>query len=150
MSKKPLKNDQVAELTADLQRLRADFENYRKRAEAEKLQLTEVVKAATIMKLLPLVDDIERSLAYLPKDLKDNDWAKGVVSLKVKLEKQLADLNVTKIVAKPGTAFNPELHEAMLVGDGEGDKEVIEQELQPGYKLGDTVIRHSKVKVTYK
>ncbi|MCL2869621.1 nucleotide exchange factor GrpE [Candidatus Saccharibacteria bacterium] len=140
----------INDLTADLQRVRADFENYRKRVEQEKLQMADVVKATTIMKLLPIVDDIERSLVHLPKDLKNNDWVKGVMSLKIKLENQLAALGVTKIDAKPGSEFDPQLHEAMLADEAEGDKEIIQQELLPGYKLGDKVIRHTQVKVTYK
>ena len=149
MSKKLNKKDKVAELTADLQRLRADFENYRKRVEVEKSQTVDAVKAATVMKLLPIVDDIDRSLNHLPEDLQDNDWARGVVGLKAKMEKQLADLGVSRIDVKPGTEFDPELHEAMLAEEGEGDQEVVRQELMAGYKLNGTVIRHSKVKVSY-
>ena len=149
MSKRSSKKDKVAELTADLQRLRADFENYRKRVEIEKSQTVDTVKAATVMKLLPIVDDIDRSLSHLPEDLQDNDWAKGVVGLKAKIEKQLSDLGVSRIDVKPGTEFDPELHEAMLAEEGEGDQEVVRQELMAGYKLNGTVIRHSKVKVSY-
>ena len=69
---------QIAELTADLQRTRADFENYRKRVEAEKVAARETGKAAAIMKLLPIIDTIERAVVYMPDDLKDHKWAQGI------------------------------------------------------------------------
>jgi molecular chaperone GrpE len=139
---------QVLELTADLQRTRADFENYRKRTELEKEQARAQGKAAAILKLLPVIDNIERAIAHLPEDLKDHKWAQSVVGLVRHLDKSLENLDLHRIVATPGTPFDPELHEAIQMEDGEGEHEVIAEELQPGYKLGNTVIRHSMVKVT--
>lgn len=140
---------QIAELTADLQRTRADFENYRKRAEADKAAAQQYGQASAIMRLLPLVDTIERSITYVPEDLKDNTWVNGVTSLVKNLEKSLESLNVKRIIATPGVEFNPELHEAIQMDeDAEGDKEVIAEELQAGYTLAGTPIRHAMVKVT--
>ena len=65
------------------------------------------------------------------------------------LEKSLESLSLNRIEASPGTKFDPELHEAIQFDEeAEGDREVIAEELQPGYRLGDDVIRHSMVKVT--
>ncbi len=140
---------QVAELTADLQRTRADFENYRKRADAEKAAAQQYGQAAAIMKLLPVVDNIERAVAYMPDDLKDNKWAQGVAGLVKNLEKSLESLNIKRITATPGTVFDPELHEAIQVDeDASGDKEIIAEELQAGYLMAGTPIRHAMVKVT--
>lgn len=139
---------QVGELTADLQRIRADFENYRKRVDVEKEQARAVGKSSTILKLLPVIDNIERAVTYLPDELKDNKWAQSVKGLIKNLEKSLEGLDLHRIDANPGTAFDPELHEAIQMDDGEGEKEVIAEELQSGYKLGNNVIRHSMVKVT--
>lgn len=141
---------QLAELTDDLQRTRADFENYRKRSELEKEQAKVVGKSQAILKLLPVIDNIERAITYVPDDLKDNAWAKSVSGLVKNLEKSLESLDLHRIDATPGTEFNPELHEAISMEDGEGDKEVIAEELQSGYKLGNTIVRHSMVKVTHK
>jgi molecular chaperone GrpE len=138
----------VSELTQDLQRVRADFENYRKRAEVEKEMARATGKVQAIMKLLPVIDTIERAVAHTPKDLKDNKWAQGIAGLVKNLEKSLESLHLTRIDASPGAVFNPELHEAIQMEDGDGDHEVIVEELQPGYKLGGDVIRHSMVKVT--
>ncbi len=140
---------QLGELTADLQRTRADFENYRKRAEAEKVAARTNGQASAVLKLLPVIDNIERAIVYAPEDLQDNEWVKGVTGLVKHLEKSLESLNVQRIVAKPGTEFNPELHEAIQYEeDGTGDKEVIAEELQAGYTLNGQVIRHAMVKVT--
>lgn len=142
---------QAGELTNDLQRVRADFENYRKRVEVEKEMARASGKVGAVLKLLPVIDNIERAIGHVPAELQDNAWAQGVVRLVKNLEKSLADLNVTRIEAKPGDAFNPELHEAIQFDeDAEGEHEVIAEELQAGYKLGDDVVRHSMVKVTKK
>ncbi len=139
----------IAELTADLQRTRADFENYRKRAEADRLAAGQYGQAAAIMKLLPVIDNIERAIAYMPSELADNKWAQGVAGLVKSLEKSLESMSVQRIDAKPGTEFNPELHEAIQIDEAaEGDKEVIAEELQAGYTLAGTPIRHAMVKVT--
>lgn len=140
---------QVNELTEDLQRVRADFENYRKRVEQEKELARASGKVGAIMKLLPVIDNIERAISHTPDDLKENKWAQGVVGLVKNLEKSLESLNLTRIEASVGTKFDPELHEAIQFDEeAEGDHEVIAEELQPGYRLGDDVIRHSMVKVT--
>ncbi len=151
-SKKELEFEKkLEELTADLQRTRADFENYRKRVEAEKTQANELGQASAILKLLPIIDNIERAISCVPDDLKDNAWVQGVTGLVKSLEKSLSGLNLKKIEAKPGTIFNPELHNAIQFDEsGEGDNEVIAEELLAGYLLNDSPIRHSMVKVTKK
>ncbi len=143
--------NQVAELTADLQRTRADFENYRKRSEADKAATYQHGQSAAILKLLPVIDNIERAVAYLPAELKDNKWAQGIAGLVKNLEKALEGLNLKRIDAKEGADFNPDLHEAIQFDEeAEGDKEVVAAELQAGYTLSGQPIRHAMVKVTKK
>ena len=140
---------QLGELTLDLQRTRADFENYRKRVESEKTAARESGQSSAILKLLPVIDNIERAITYMPDDLKDNTWAQSVVGLVKNLEKSLESLNLKRIDAKAGTEFNPEIHEAIQFDeDAAGEKEVIAEELQGGYTLNGRVIRHAMVKVT--
>lgn len=142
---------QIAELTLDLQRTRADFENYRKRVDGEKQAARDAGQVAAISKLLPVIDNIERAIGHMPDELVDNKWAQGVVGLVRSLEKSLDGLNVRRIDAKPGTAFDPELHEAIQFNeDAEGDTEVIDEELQAGYLLNGQPIRPAMVKVTRK
>jgi len=140
---------QLGELTLDLQRTRADFENYRKRVEAEKQAAQDLGQTKAIMKLLPVIDTIERAIANVPAELADNAWAKGVAGLNKQLDKQLKDLGLEKIDAKPGTPFNPELHQAVQFDEAaEGDKEVIAEELRAGYILNGAVVRDAMTKVT--
>jgi len=149
-SKKQLElEQQVADLTGDLQRTRADFENYRKRSETDKAATYTHGQAAAILKLLPVVDNIERAITYTPDDLKDNKWVQGITSLVKNLEKSLEALNLKRIDANPGADFNPDLHEAIQFDeDAEGEKEIIAEELQAGYTLSGQPIRHAMVKVT--
>lgn len=140
---------QLGELTLDLQRTRADFENYRKRVEAEKQSAHQMGQAKSVMKLLPVIDTIERAIVNVPEELQDNAWAKGVAGLSKQLDKQLKEIGLEKINAKPGTVFNPELHQAIQFDEeAEGDKEVVAEELRAGYVLDGVVIRDAMVKVT--
>lgn len=152
LSKKDQEYEQkIGELTADLQRTRADFENYRKRVDTEKLAAKEAGQYSAVLKLLPVIDNIERAVTYLPEDLKDNAWAQGVASLVKNLDKSLSGMNVERIESSEGVEFNPELHEAIQFDeDAEGEKEVVAEELQAGYTMNGSVIRHAMVKVTRK
>ena len=143
--------EQIAELTADVQRTRADFENYRKRVEGEKIAARQAGQSAAIMKLIPVIDTIERAITYMPDDLRDNKWAQGVVALTKTLEKSLDGLNVKRIDSSVGAGFNPELHEAIQFDEeATGETEVIAEELQAGYTHDGYPIRHAMVKVTRK
>lgn len=139
---------QLQELTLDLQRTRADFENYRKRIEDEKLANFQSGQESMISKLLPIVDNVERAVSHLPKDLKTNPWAQGVVSLRKGLDKALDEIGIAKIVAAPNTPFDPNLHNAISADEADGDLEIIAEELQAGYLFKNSPIRHSLVRVT--
>jgi molecular chaperone GrpE len=139
------------ELTQDLQRTRADFENFRKRAEIDKTSARQFGQSSAILKLLPVIDNIERAITYIPEDIQDNAWVKGVSGLIKNLEKSLESLEVKRINAEPGSHFNPDLHDAVQFDEeAEGEHEVIAEELQAGYTLAGRPIRHAMVKVTRK
>lgn len=140
---------QIAELTEDLQRTRADFENYRKRVEGEKIAARTSGQESMILKLLPVIDTIERAVAHMPADLQGNTWAQGVASVAKNLQKTLESLNLQRIEATAGTEFDPDLHEAVQFDEeATGEKEVIAEELQAGYLYNGQPIRHAMVKVT--
>lgn len=136
---------QIGELTADLQRVQAEFVNYKNRVESEKAILSQFSKAQTIKELLPIIDDLERALSHLPDNLKDDKWALGVRSVYDRLQKHLEKIGVKKIHAL-NQPFNHDLHEAVQV-EGEGETQIVSEVLQNGYLLGDQVIRHATVKV---
>lgn len=127
----------IAELTADLQRTRADFENYRKQVEARELAGKKMARNATVLKFLPLLDDIDRAMEVYSKELG---------ALEGSLRKTLRELGLDKIEAREGVEFNPDLHEAVMA-EGEGEKEVIGEVLRPGYYYESEVIRPAMVKV---
>lgn len=142
---------QIGELTQDLQRTRADFENYRKRVDQDIEQAKQIGRKQSVMKLLPLVDTIERGVSHLPDELLDNPWAKGVVSMSKNLLKLMADLNIEKIVIKPDeTEFSTDFHEAVSMEDEGGDKEIVSEELQAGYLMDGHILRHAMVRVVKK
>lgn len=129
----------VAELINDLQRTRADFENYRKQVEAQKQALADTTKLATVYKVLPLLDDLDRAIITYPE----------LAPLQKSLQKTLDELHLQKINSTPGTEFNPNLHDAITVEDGEGEKEVVAETLRPGYYYENEVLRPAMVKVRH-
>lgn len=138
---------QLADLTEALQRERADATNMRRRHEEQLAGLKTVVKANVVRDLLPVVDNFERALKHVPQDLAGNDYIKGVAVIVKQFEKTLSDLGVERI-ATVGQPFDPRFHEAVSMEDGDGANEVVSEELQAGYRLGDEVIRHAMVRVT--
>ena len=137
---------QVVDLTDALQRERADVINVRRRHDEQLNSLRDLVKASIISDLLPIVDNLERALKHVPVDLADHDYVKGVQGVVKQFEKTLADIGVQRIKTV-GTNFDPRLHEAISLDEGEGKHEVVSEELQAGYVLGDEVIRHAMVRV---
>lgn len=149
MSKKPGVKEleqQIGELTEALQRERADAVNMRRQTEEQLSGLKNLVKAQVISELLPAIDNLERALKHVPKELEGNDYVKGVEGTAKQFDKVLSDLGVAKIKTV-GEVFNPALHEAVGMEEGEGEVEVISEELQPGYSVDGEVIRHAMVKV---
>jgi molecular chaperone GrpE len=95
---------------------------------------------------LPALDNLERAVKHTPKDLNDHDYVKGVQGVAKQFNKALEQLGVERIKTV-GEKFDPKYHEAVSVEESEGDTEVVAEELQSGYTLGDEVIRHAMVKV---
>ena len=149
-SKKPAPKNQadykLAELTEALQRERADAINLRRQHEEQIASLRTVIKSNVVRDLLPVIDNFERALKHVPKELETNDYIKGVQAVVKQFEKTLADIGVERIKTV-GEAFDPRYHEAVSLEEGAGNKEMVSQELQAGYKLGHDVIRHAMVKV---
>ena len=126
----------ITELIGDLQRTRADFENFRKNVEKDRDSARKLAKFATVENFLPLLDDFERAIATYPEL---NPLAKN-------FEKSLTSLGLTRIETSKGTEFNPEYHEAVM-SEGEGSKEIIAETLRPGYLYEGEVLRPAMVKI---
>jgi molecular chaperone GrpE len=134
--------DKVAELTNDLQRVQADFANYRKRALRDQQAAADRAKASVVSQLLGVLDDLDRARKH--GDLESGPL-KSVVD---KLMSALTGLGLTAFGAE-GEDFDPVLHEAVQhEGDGaHGSKPVIGTVMRHGYKLGEHVLRHALVGV---
>ncbi len=142
------KDEQIAELTLDLQRLRADFENYRKQVDREKTDARTAGAEKTTLEMLPVIDNIERAIAHIPEDISENPWVRGIEGLIKQLDKTLANLGLSRIDARAGIHFNPEMHQAVQFDEeADGDSELISEELQPGYTLHGRIIRPAMVRV---
>lgn len=149
--KKNKKDAEIEALKAELEnkndlllRTAAEFDNFKKRTEREKLTVAEFAKAGLIKQLLPILDNIDRA-GMVPKDTPD--YIKGIEMIVKQFEGIAENLGVTEI-AKAGDEFNPELHEAVMhIEDETLGENVIAEVLQKGYKIGDTVIRAAMVKV---
>jgi molecular chaperone GrpE len=137
---------QIDSLTLALQRERADSTNLRRRHDEEISKLRNVIKASVVRDLLPVVDNLERALKHVPKELKDNDYVKGIQGVVKQFDKTLSDMGVKKIKTEK-EPFDPQFHEAVSMEEGDGSKEMVSEELQSGYQLDDQVIRHAMVKV---
>lgn len=138
--------NQINELTEALQRERADSDNIRRRHEEQIGNLKSIVKSSVVRELLPVIDNFERSLMHIPKDLVNNDFIKGVQSIVKQFGDTLKTIGVERIKTV-GENFDPRLHEAVTMEESDGTIEVVSEELQAGYTLGDEVVRHAMVKV---
>src|ERR1700693_3051105 len=102
---------QIAELTEALQRERADAMNVRRRADEERAKLGSLFKIMVIEQLLPAIDNLERALKHIPKDLANHDYVKGVQGVAKQFDKALEDLGVEKFKTL-GEHFDLHLPEA--------------------------------------
>jgi molecular chaperone GrpE len=142
-----LLQQQIDELTAAVQRERADATNLRRHHDAQITSLKTVAKATVIRELLPVIDSFERALQHVPAELAGSDYIKGIEAIVKQFAKTLADLGVERIKTV-GEPFDPRWHEAVAMDDSsDGTQEIVSEELQPGYKMGEEVIRHAMVKV---
>ena len=145
--KKDLRDTQIEELTDQLKRSMAEFDNYRKRTDKEKSAMYEIGARDVIEKILPVVDNFERGLATVPEESKEDPFVDGMNRIYKQLMTELENIGVKPIEAV-GQEFDPNLHNAVMqVESDEYESGVIAQELQKGYTYHDMVVRHSMVGV---
>ena len=128
------------------QRGQADFANFRKRADEEKIEILSTAKAQVILRILPALDDVERALSQAPSD-EGNSWLEGFMLIGRKVNSILEGEGLQRIEAE-GLAFNPWEHEIVSYIDvpGRPEGEVLEVTRQ-GYKMNGKVLRPSQVVV---
>ncbi|MFC1417691.1 nucleotide exchange factor GrpE [Streptacidiphilus cavernicola] len=130
----------LAERTADLQRLQAEYQNYRKRVERDRVTVREIAVAALLENLLPVLDDIGRARDH-------DELTGGFKSVGESLESVASKLGLQQF-GKQGEPFDPQLHEALMHSySADVTETTCVQILQPGYKIGDRIIRPARVAV---
>jgi molecular chaperone GrpE len=142
---KKSKDSEIEELKDTIQRLQADFENYKKQVEKQNLEVFKRAKADLINKLLPILDSFE--LAF-KNDNKLEEFKKGIELIYSQFFQTLEDLGLRPITCEG--KFDPYKHEVLLSQDSDKEGGTILEELQKGYMIEDCVLRHSKVKVVKK
>ncbi len=130
----------IAERTADLQRLQAEYANYRKRVERDREAVRELAVADALASLLPVLDDIGRARAH-------DELQGGFKQVAEALEAAVGKLGLT-VYGEAGDPFDPNLHEALMHSySGEVSQPTAAQILQPGYSYGGRVLRAARVAV---
>ncbi|MFC1917769.1 nucleotide exchange factor GrpE [Chloroflexota bacterium] len=140
----PTEKEQTDNYLANWQRTQADFINYKKRSEQERLELSSMIKANIIYTLLPVLDNLERALEAVPPELGENSWVEGIKLTARNFQSILEAQGVVPIVSL-GQDFDPRIHEA--VRQDKGKEGTVIEEIQKGYKLNDTLVRPAMVVV---
>ncbi|MFC1557265.1 nucleotide exchange factor GrpE [candidate division KSB1 bacterium] len=143
-----LLREEVDTLKDQLLRKMAEFENFRKRNERERSFLIKVASEDVIVTILPIIDDLERSLSQPQETANDKSFREGVGLIHNKMTKILESKGL-KVMETDGKVFDPQLHEAMLqIENKEVPSNHIIETFEKGYYLNDKVIRHAKVSVS--
>ena len=137
-------DDDAAKLKELAARAQADLQNAKARMEKEAQEIRSLAMLGLIERLLPTIDNFQRSFEHLPKELKDHEWVKGLYATEQQLMADLQAVGLKKI-ASLDQPVDPNLHEVLQAA--EGDKDVIVQVLEEGYELNGKVIRPAKVVV---
>jgi molecular chaperone GrpE len=127
------------------QRLQAELENTRKRANRDIAQAGQRAKANLVRELLPVVDNLERALATANPE--EDHLAEGVRLVHVELVNTL-ERNGIKAFDPAGEQFDPTVHEAISMREGDNGSGIVLDVVEKGYKLGDNVIRPARVVVS--
>jgi molecular chaperone GrpE len=155
----------------DLQRLQADFSNYKKRQQESQKELAGYLIEKLVMEITPVLDNFQMATSHVPAESADSPWVVGIRYIEKQLEKVLADNGMQVIEAKEGDAFDPRIHEAIsqepsfakvtageaindqpssakvMAGEVASQTQVIAKVLQKGYRIGEKVIRPAKVSI---
>jgi molecular chaperone GrpE len=142
----------IAELVAErdsyldqLQRVAAEYANFRRRTENDRVQDRKNAARDLLSQLAPIADDFERALNNVPSDLESESWVEGVRLIEKKLEGVLERADVRKIDAL-GQAFDPAIHEA-VAQDPDNSQNLVVEVYQNGYTLGNQLLRPVMVRV---
>ncbi|MEI6627015.1 MAG: nucleotide exchange factor GrpE [bacterium] len=166
--KKPINNEEIELLQAELEKMKlqveemrqlaednlngwkraqADYANFKRETEEKKKDLIEFANAAFMSEVLPVYNHFKLALKHIPEDQKKLDWIKGIEFIRRQFQDFLNKYKIIEIKTV-GEKFDPNMHEAVVCEEKEGYKtDEIFEETMPGYMLGEKVINPAKVKV---
>lgn len=149
------------EYLADLKRVQADFENYKKRQQESQKELGGFLIEKLVLDIVPVLDNFRTATMHVPSEQKDSPWVVGIQYIEKQLETVLTDNGIQTIEVREGEVFDPKIHEAVSKeqstensqqeGEAKGGEPVepkghtIAKVIQKGYKFGERVIRPAKV-----
>lgn len=139
----------AGELLERLQRVSADYQNYQKRVQRDKAKWSQDAVRSLLSALLPVLDNLDSAIAAFDGEIKDPEALKhGVVMTRDECTRQLANFKLTRIQAEPGTPYDPDDHEAIMVQPApDAERKEVLFQARAGYRLGDTVLRPAQVGV---
>ena len=135
----------VQDLTDTAKRALADLQNYRKRTEEDKVQFVAFATTKLLIELLPILDNFGRAFAQVPEDIQKTEWFKGALQIEQQLITVVRKQGVVEMPSQVGQKLDPAKHEAIAAGPGEQD--IVTEEYEKGFMVGERVLRPAKVKV---
>ncbi|OIO48510.1 MAG: nucleotide exchange factor GrpE [Parcubacteria group bacterium CG_4_9_14_0_2_um_filter_41_8] len=135
------------EYLAGWKRAQADYQNLQKEHKEQMGRIGEIGAMGFVEHLLPIIDHFDLAIAHVPDESKDKEWVQGFFHIKKQFDEVLENLGVKRINAI-GKKFDPNFHEAVSQKESKQESDTVIQEVQAGYRFGESVIRHAKVVVS--
>lgn len=153
-AEKPQEHDELAALKnkADeylngWKRAQADYQNLEKKTAQEKLEIGTFAKATVLVQLVPILENLRRAFQHVPEEQRNAEWVVGLRHIQKQMEDLMRQYHLTEIEAE-GKPFDPHQHEAVVQEKRDGaESGIVLEVLQSGWKIGDSVLIPSKVKV---
>lgn len=133
------------EALAIAQRAQADYVNLKRRFDKEREEISKFASEMVLLQMLPAIDNLDRAIHYANEEEQSSSLFTGVKMTLQQMHDALEAMGMSRVIVNAGDNFDPNIHEAIEVVDGDKDKVV--EILQTGYKVGDRVVRAAKVKV---
>lgn len=137
----------AAEYLAGWQRAQAELENYRRRQAAEHAAARARLTEEVLSPLLEIADNFRAAAGHVPPEIAAHAWTEGMMHIGRQIEQLLAAYGIT-LIEDAGIAFNPQLHEAVGTQAAKEKSGTVVEVVQPGYRVGERVIRPARVKVS--
>ena len=133
---------EIQQLREQLARSQADYNNLVRRSREEQMQIGEWAENKTILKFLPILDNLERSLDHIPEEFKSHTWTEWLLSIVRAMQKVITDFGVSPMNCV-GQEVNPDLHD--VISQIPHTTTMIQAEVETGYLRGEKALRHAKV-----